>query len=146
MAGNPLIAQGTLNRIIASVVIPTYSQLNVTAPYLGRGGISLALQGKASTQIPTMTGAVQSPEPYQSVMLTLNLLKTQNLAALWKAQQELLALIGAVNVIPDANTLPQYNLFNCAIDTVRDLSFAGEEAGYVVQVSGYYLINSSLWV
>jgi hypothetical protein len=145
MASNPLIAQGTLNRLRASVVWASNASLNVTAPYLGREGIRLALEGETTTFINTMTGAVTSPEPYQVVNLTINLLKTQGLASVYKAQMELTALIGDGTVYPDASTLPTYSLINCAIQSVRELSFAGEDAGWVVVVKGYYLINSSLW-
>lgn len=145
MASNPLIAQGTLNRLRASVVWASNSSLNVTAPYLGREGIRLALEGETTTFINTMTGAVTSPEPYQVVNLTISLLKTQGLAAVYKAQMELAALIGDGTVYPDASTLPTYSLINCAIQSVRELSFSGEDAGWVVAVKGYYLVNSSLW-
>ena len=42
-------------------------------------------------------------------------------------------------------TLPIYTFNNCAIQNVRELNFAGEDAGYVATVNGYYQINSSLW-
>ena len=145
MASNPLIAQGTLNRLRASVVWASNASLNVTAPYLGREGIRLALEGETTTFINTMTGAVTSPEPYQVVNLTINLLKTQGLAAVYKGQMELSALIGDGTVYPDASTLPVYSIINCAIQSVRELSFAGEDAGWAVSIKGYYLVNSALW-
>lgn len=46
MATNPLIPQGTLNRVRASVVWPSFPNLNVTASYLGRMGIRLSLDGE----------------------------------------------------------------------------------------------------
>lgn len=145
MASNPLIDQGTLNRLRASVVWANNPSLNVTAPYLGREGIRLALEGETTTFINTMTGAVTSPEPYQVINLTINLLKTQTLASVYKTQMELSALIGDGTVYPDARTLPVYSIINCAIQSVRELSFAGEDAGWAVAVKGYYLVNSSLW-
>lgn len=145
MASNPLIDQGTLNRLIASVVWDNNPGLNVTAPYLGKEGIRLALEGETTTFINTMTGAVTSPEPYQTTSLTINLLKTQNLAAVYKAQMELLATIGQCTIYPDATTLPTYSLINCAIQSVRELNFSGEDAGWVVNIKGYYLCNSALW-
>lgn len=143
--GNPLIDQGTLNRIRGSVQVPSFPQLNVTAPYLGKGGISLALQGEATEYIDTLTGAVTSPNVYQRVAVTINLLKTQNLAALYKAQMELLSLIGTLTVIPDASTLPNYTLQNGSIGNVRDMTFNGDDAGFVVTLGGFYIINNSLF-
>jgi hypothetical protein len=145
MASNPLIDQGTLNRLISSVVVDSDPGLNVTPPYLGKEGVSIALEGETTTFINTMTGAVTSPEPYQVVSVTINLLRTQNLAAVYKAQMELLATIGGITVYPDTTTLPTYSFINCAIQSVRELKINGEDAGWVVNIKGYYLINSSLW-
>ena len=86
---NPLVAQGTLNRILGSVVWPSFSALNVTSSFLGKQGIRLALEGESTLFIPTMTGAVTSPEPYMMIGLTINLLKTQSLAAQYKSQLKL---------------------------------------------------------
>jgi hypothetical protein len=145
MAANPLIAQGTLNRLRGSVVVAGFPQLNVTAPYLGKEGISLALGGESTTYLDTMTGAVTSPEPKMMVNCVVHLLKTQPLAALYKAQMELLSLIGDITVIPDAATLGNYQIINCAIAAVSELRFSGEDAGFGVTLKGYYLINAALW-
>lgn len=142
---NPLIVQGTLNRLRGSVVWNDFPQLNITAPFLGKEGIRLALEGESTVFLGTMTGAVTSPEPYMMVSLVLNLLKTQNLSDLYKKQMELLATIGDCTVRPDAATLSPYNLINMAIEGVRELSFNGEDAGYAVTCKGYYPVNSSLW-
>lgn len=145
MASNPLIAQGTLNRLLGSAVVTDTPALNVTASYLGKEGISLRLEGKASIPIPTMTGTVQSPEPYMMVTLTIALLKTQGLAAQFKAAMESNAVIGDMVITPDASTLPVYQLTNCAITEVGELKFNGSTADYGVVIEGYYLINDNLW-
>jgi hypothetical protein len=142
---NPNILQGTLSRLRGSVVWSTNPSLNVTAPFLGKGGISLSLEGESTLFIPTMTGAVTSPEPYQMISLTMNLLKTQSLAAQYKQQMETLALLGDGTVRPDSSTLPVYQIVNCAIESVRELNFSGEDAGFIVTCKGYYLVNASLW-
>ena len=92
-----------------------------------------------------MSGTVTSPEPYQPATLTINLLRTQGLAAQWEAQRQALSVIGEVTVTPDASTLPNYLVINSSIQTVENLAFAGEDAGYVVRVQGYILINNDLW-
>jgi len=145
MAGNPQVVQGTLNRLRGSVVIPNHPELNVTAPYLGRGGISMAFEGETTTALPTMTGTVQSPLPYQMVTVTIALLKTQSLSSQWEAQRQTLSTIGDVTITTDTTSLGNYTLNNCAIDNVRELNFSGDDAGYTVTVKGYYQINSSLW-
>lgn len=145
MANNPLISQGTLNRIRANVLFPSFPQLNVTASFLGKAGITMALEGDTTTFINTLTGAVTSPDPYQTVNTTINLLKTQSLASLYKAQMETSALVGDIIVRPDSSILPDYSFTNCAIQSLRELNFNGEDAGFVIVVHGYYIINNSLW-
>lgn len=145
MASNPLIAQGTLNRLRGNVVITNSPELNVTASFLDQAGISLALEGETTVQIPTLTGIVQSPEPYQMISVTIALLKTQSLSNLWKQRMELNSNIGPIVVTPDASSLGNYNADNCSIQSVSPLTFAGRDAGWVVTVKGIYYVNNSLW-
>ncbi|MEJ0017535.1 MAG: hypothetical protein WDN25_13410 [Acetobacteraceae bacterium] len=142
---NPLIAQGTLNRLRGSVTWNAFPELNVTAPYLGRQGIRLSLDGESTVFLETMSGAVTSPEPYMMATLTLNLLKTQALANAYKARLETLATIGDGTIRPDSATLSPYELVNCAIESVREQDFSGADAGFAVTLKGYYLVNASLW-
>jgi hypothetical protein len=149
MAGNPLVSQGTLNRVSASVSWASFPNLNVTSSFLNRDGISLSLDGDATRYLPAMTGAVTSPEPYQMATLTINLLKTQFLAPLYKAQMEDSTLLGNVTVRPDvpvgSGGLPPYDLVNMAIESVREQRYSGEDAGWTVVCRGYYILNNSLF-
>lgn len=142
---NPQVPQGTINRLRGSVVITDFPQLNVTAPYLGRAGIVMRFEGPVTARIPTLTGAVNSPEPYQEVSISINLLKTQGLAAQYKNQIELNSVLGDVTVIPDTSTLPSYQLVNCSIESVADLNFAGENPDFPLVIKGFYQINGSLF-
>ena len=145
MATNPTIPQGVLNRIRGSIVIDDFPELNVTAPYLGREGISLNFEGETTTRISTMTGVVTSPEPYQPVVVEVALLKTQALAQAYEQQRQTLSTIGNLTVRTDAATLGPYPLINCSIQNVRQIKINGESADYVVTLTGYLPINSSLW-
>ena len=145
MAGNPLVNLGTLNRLLGSVVWTSNPSLNVTASYLGKEGIRLALEGESTVFLPTMVGAVTSQEPYLMIGLTLHLLKTQPLANAYKAAMETNAQIGDGTVRPDSKALSPYEIVNCAIQSVRELNFSGDDAGYAVTLRGYYWINSGLW-
>lgn len=142
---NPLVEQGTLSKIIGSIVVPNFPSLNITAPFLGKSGIGLTLEGETVTMIPTLTGTATSPEPYQMCSVTAELLKTQNLSDLYKKQIELLALIGDITVRPDSKTLSPYPILNCGINSVAPLTFNGENAGFLITIKGYYNINSSLY-
>lgn len=146
---NPNVQQGTLNRLKASVVWRDFPELNVTPAFLGKEMIRLNFEGKITTFIPTTTGAVTSPEPYQKITLTIHLLKTQILAPLYKDQLEFSSLLGDGTVWPDVQTgqgLPNYQINNCAIEDVRELAFDGVDAGWAVVIGGYYTVNSALWL
>lgn len=144
---NPLINQGQLNRIRGSVTWASNGSLNVTAPYLTKAGIRLALQGESTNFIPTMTGMVTSQEVYMPIECTINLVKTQSLANAYKTQMETLATIGDGTVRPDLTSggIGSYQIINCAIKSVRELDFSGQDAGFVVLIGGYYLVNSALF-
>lgn len=143
--GNPLISQGSLNRLRGSIVFTSASELNITAPFLGKEGIRLALEGESTVMLPQMTGVVTSPEPYLMASISINLIKTQSLAALFKARMELNSLLGDLTVRPDAAALGVYQFSNCAIQSTPDLNFAGDDAAYRTIIKGTYYINSSLW-
>jgi|SRR5580765_1836084 len=145
MAGNPLIDQGTLNRLIASVVIPELPQLNITPPFLGKEAIRLALQGDATDYIDTQTGGVTSPSPYMRAAVTVHLLKTQILSGLYKVQMEADSRIGDITVRPDTKAFPVWQFFNCSIQNVSEINMDGLDPGYRITLAGYYIINNNLW-
>lgn len=142
---NPLIDQGSLNRLRASVLWNDLPILNVTAPFLGPEGISLTLEGEATGVLPSLTGVVTSPEPYQLVTFMVHLLKTQALADAYKRQQEANTVLGNCTVRPDSKALSPYLFYNCSIVNVGDLLFNGTNPGYGVSLKGYYVINNDLW-
>jgi hypothetical protein len=142
---NPQVAQGTLNRLRSSLVIPNFPSLNATASYLGRAGVSLGFEGNTTLFINTLTGAVTSPEPYLKASISIQLLKTQALSGLYKAQMESDSRLGQITVKSDATTLPDYVITNCAIETLRELSMNGEDPHFMITIGGYYMINNNLW-
>jgi hypothetical protein len=142
---NPMIPQGTLNRLRGSVNFANLPALNVTAPYLVKDGIAISLDGDATTVLPTMTGVVTSPEPYMLATVTINVLKTNGLAASFKAQMEDTTIVGDMVVTPDTSSLPTYSITNSSIESVREMKFNGEDAGWTITLKGAYLINNSLW-
>lgn len=142
---NPLVAQGSLNRIRGSITIPSFPELNVTAPFLGKEGIRITFQGAATVYYDTMTGAVTSPEPFQRVDVIVNLLKTQGLANLYMAQMQLNSALGDVTIRSDSSALAVYQIVNSSIMTVPSLDFSGDNPLFAVTLGGYWLTNSSLF-
>jgi hypothetical protein len=146
---NPQLPVGGLNLLSASFTCNTFPQLNIGASNLTKAGIRLAPEGAATGRIPVMVGVVNSPQPYQMVTVTLNLLKTQIIAAVYKAQFESNTVIGNCTVRPDIPIaefgLTPYMLSNCALMNVSELDFSGSSADYAVQISATYFINASLF-
>jgi hypothetical protein len=142
---NPLVNQGTLNRLRASVLFPSFPELNVTSPFLGDEGITISFEGESTVYINTMTGAVTSPEPYLLFTMRIALLKTQPLSSAYKAQMEADARLGDCTVRPDAATLSPYQLTNTSIANVEGMMFNGKQAIYPVTIKGYYIINNDLF-
>lgn len=149
MALNPLISQGVLNRLVASISFNANPGLNITPSYLGREAIRLALEGAATGRIPTMTGVTLSPEPYQVITCTAHLLKTQPLAAIWQTVHRTNTIVGPFTVYPDVQAdqggIGPYPIRNGMFMGLRELNFNGEDAGWVLTLSGYYVINNNLW-
>ena len=145
MALQYLVGQGTLNRLRGSVVFAFNPELNVTAPFLGKEAIGLAFEGPTGQIIGTLTGGVTSPEPYQMATVTMHILRTQFLAEIYKTVIEVSSNVGPVNVIPDTDTLGNYQLENCIIESVEPMQFDGNQAGMVVRIRGIYYINAALY-
>lgn len=145
MASNPLIDQGVLNRLRASLTFAGAPALNVSASYLGKDGISIALEGPTTLAIDTQTGVVQSPEPFVKVRIQAHLLRTQALASAYKAQIESNCVVGNLTVRGDSSTLPDYTFVNCAITSSPSLSFNGTSPDFLVEMTGIYYVNNQLW-
>ncbi len=142
---NPLVSQGVLNRLRASVVWGSYPSLNVTSSYLAKGGIKLNFQGESTKYLETMTGATVSPNVKLMFEAQINLIKAQSLADQYKKQMEYQSVLGDGMIRPDAQTLSPFQIVNCSIQNVRELDFSGETELYTVTIMGYYLINSFLF-
>jgi hypothetical protein len=142
---NPQIQQGTLNRLLASVVYADYAQLNVTSGYLAKEAISVAFDGDTSQLIGTLTGAVTSPEPYIYGTVTMHLLRTQALGNAYKTQIETNTTMGSVTVYPDTQVLSPFQLNNCVLQNIQEATFDGNQAGLIIRLRGVYSINSNLF-
>lgn len=144
---NPNIPQGTLTRLRAGLLWNDIPNLNVTPAFLGKAGIEIGFEGNFTTQIETMTGIVQSAEPFVQVSVTINLLRTQALAAAYMAQANLNTVFGDCTVRPDVGpgALQPFPLYNMAWQSLRALSLAGQDPGFVIAMHGYMNINSGLW-
>lgn len=142
---SPLNPLGTLNRLRGSVTFPLFPQLNITAPFLGDEGINMTPGGDTADVIGTMTGTVQSPAPYQMYTVEVQLLKSQSFSDIFKRKIETDTDVGTFVVRPDAPTLSNYTIQNGVIINAGPGRLNGRDVGYRVTLSGFYLINASLY-
>jgi hypothetical protein len=146
---NPIIPQGTLNRLAISLQFVSHPNLNITASYLGKEMASMTFSGVATTPLDTATGVVYSPEPYQRVTVMAHLVKSMALSQAWKTQLELNSLVGDLVVYPDVlqsqGGLNPYQISNTAIENVNPIRLDGLDATWTISFSGVYYVNSVLW-
>lgn len=140
-----IVPQGFINRLLATIS-PTQGDvaaLKVTSGFLGMDAIRMAFDDTASDLLPTMTGMVTSPRPYQGVTLTISLVKTTSLAAAYMQQFLDNTYIGDITVTPDSAQLGVFYLYNMVLETVRELLFNGTEPVIVVTMRGYRYVNDN---
>ena len=145
MASNPLIAQGTLNRVRCSIVVPSYPSLSITSPYMGSSFASLDFSGPFSMLIPTGTGAVNSPEPYVEGTISVGLLRTQSLALSWLTQAQTLSDLGAVTIHSDTAAFPAATIYTTVIQELNPGAFDGRDPVVRLVLRGIYYANNDLW-
>ena len=149
-----IIQQGTINRLYATVMPgdSTISQLKVISGFLGADAIRLAFDDTATDLLPTMTGMVTSPRPYQGVTLTIAIVKTTTCAAAYMARFLDNTYVGQVTVTSDApaqgagisaSGLGIFVLYNMTLETVREMLFNGSEPIVAVTMRGYRYVNDN---
>lgn len=139
------LSLGFLNRLRASVSVPSYSALNVTPAYLGDEGIRFTPEGNAAELLDQLAGRVVSANPYLAVTIELPLLRTMSAAAAWYNQMLTNAAIGSVQITPDSTTMPVIYVQNCVIRTPGAQGLNGRGPVMPVSVAGTMIINSALW-
>jgi len=142
---NPLTPQGGINRLIASLTFANNPALNITPDFLGTEAIAFNPSGPVTTKLGTLTGAVDSPEPYMLVGLGVHLVRSQPLANSYKNLIQTNASLGDGVLRPDVTTMDPYDLFDCSVTDVRPFSMTGRDAGFMITITGVWYINNSLW-
>jgi hypothetical protein len=145
MATNPNLIPSNLNRIRGTVLVPGNATLNITAPYLGKEGITISPQSAVVTQMQGMTTVVNSEEPYQIVQVTAAVMKSLALSAAYIEQIKNSPTLGTVTVTPDTTVLAPFTLYNVAIINWGQMSMAGVQPDFVVTFQGLLPISNDLW-
>lgn len=142
---NPLVQQGTLNRLRSTVTLPSHSSLNITPSYMGPQFVTVAFDGNFDNLIETATGGVSSPEPYVMATVTVSILRTQGLSASWVAQSQSLSNLGDVSIFPDTTAYPEIDLKECVLQHIDPGAFDGKDPVVRLTIRGIYYINNDLW-
>lgn len=141
----PIVPQGTLNRVRASVVVTNTPSLNITSSYMGQSFVSVSFQGDFAQLIGTGTGGVTSPEPYVMATVTVSILRTQSLGNAWFSQTQANSAIGPITVYSDTSAFQAIPLDNCVIRGFDPGAFDGKDPVSRLTLEGIFYINSSLW-
>lgn len=145
MANNPIVAQGTLNRVRCSIIVPNYTSLNITAPYMGKSFATIDFEGNFDEQIETATGAVTSPEPYVMATITVGILRTQSLASSWLTQAQTTSDLGEIVINSDTAAFPSITLSAAVIRSLEPGAYDGMDPVSRLTLRGVFYINNDLW-
>lgn len=142
---NPLISQGTLNRIRCSIIIPDFSSLNITSAYMGKNFATITFGGDFTTQIETATGVVNSPEPYVMTTVSVGILRTQSLASAWFSQLQDSTILGTVTIHSDTSAFPAISLVETSATGFNPGAYDGADPVSALTLRGVFYTNNSLW-
>jgi hypothetical protein len=143
--GGSQVQQGMLNRLITSVVVTSYPQLTVTAPYLAPGMTEIDFDEDGVDQLPTAVGIVNSPAPYVMATIMLNLNRAQPVAAAYIAQWQANAVLGSVTIYSDSTVFPAISLSNCSLMRPTPGPYTGKDITVKCTIKGVYYVNAALW-
>ena len=135
---NPLLNPGNLNRVRGSIVVPGNADLNITAAYLGKEGISIAPEGDVTTTLPLLVSTAISEEPYQIVTVTANIVKSLALSATYINQIITNPSVGNIIVTLDSSVLPTFTINNASIANWQQIMANGTQADFPITFKGNF--------
>lgn len=145
MAINQSIDLGTINRIRGSIVLPSNTNLNITAKCINQEGIVVEPMSGGGDLLEQMSGAVVSLKPYVLVRVTFGVLRTLSIGTLWYKQWLSNSAIGDLNITPVTSVAPEHYITNAVITGVGRIGENGATADLPITLTGSMIINSELW-
>lgn len=139
------VNQGTINRLRATISFTDHPELNITPAFMGKDMITITPQGDITHIIPTATGIVTSPEPYQVFEFSAHVLRTNALGDRFKKQWEKISTLGNAVIRSDSSVFSDYQVTNVSIKSVDAIKQNGEDAGVVIHFTGAYQVNGDLY-
>lgn len=141
----PALARGVLNRIRANIVFPDFPAMNIAPENMGRSMVRVAFEGQLVTQIPTGTGAVNSPEPFVFVTITVGMLRTQPIAAAWLNQIMTNSSVQNITAHPDTSAFPPIALQDVVVSHIDPGPYDGTNPEVPIIFRGLLPVNNDLW-
>ena len=142
---NPVLSQGTLNRVRGSIIIASFPSLNITPAFMGKNFITVDFDEDYTDQIETATGVVNSPEPYIMATVTVGVLRTLPLALAWREQAKATSILGHISVHSDTTAFPVYHFRSVVIKKFDPGAYDGKDPVSRLTLRGVYDINNDLW-
>ena len=137
---------GSLNRLLVELIVTNNPALSIQRYAMGRSNLDINKLDPANIRIDANTGSVNSPQPYQKMQLTINILKTTGGAAqAWEEQVQKSALVGDVVAYTDSAIYGPFTLRNCSVDNIQPGMMDGNTATVVLTLTGDYVINNDQW-
>lgn len=145
MATNPMVSQGTLNRVRASVIVPAYTNLNINSSHMSTKLLTGAPDEDFTEQPETATGIVNAPNPYVRYTVTVGILRTQALAYAWLQQAEATTAIGRIVIHSDTSAFPQIRIHNASIIKIDPGAYDGRDPIVDLVLRGIKYVNNDMW-
>ena len=145
MATNPLVAQGFLNRVKASLTVTDTPALNISASYLAKEMLSIRTTGPATDIIQTATGTVLSANVYMPIEVVVHTLRTQGLGESWRQRFLSDTSLGEIVATTDSTVFGDFTILNAALTNFQEMTVNGTQAGFILLLSGYWVVNNDMW-
>jgi hypothetical protein len=139
------VDQGTLNNLRGNLTFESFPELNITASFLTKAGISVRRTGPVVTRAEALTGDTTIPEPYQRVEVTCALNRATSLASDYETRIRLTGLMGNATLKSDSTAFPAMSFINMSISNVGDIALNNGSIDYGVVFEGTYYINEGLF-
>lgn len=144
MALTPVVFPN-INRLLSHINCIDRAYMNVGPTDLTEEGIIYNPEENAVLPLKGMTGIVNSPNPYWTVRVTVNIIKSSPAVTTWLDAVNTKAVIGKVILYSDSDSMKSIEINNCAIQKIGTVNFNGTTLGVPFEIVGSQIINQNIW-
>lgn len=136
---------GVINRLRASITLPSFPALNVTANMLSETGIRISPDRGGGELLGQMSGAVVSLNPYTTCRVSFEVLRTLSVGTNWYSQWLSNSAVLDLHITPVTSVAPSHYIRNAVISHVGDIDENGTTATMPIVLTGTLILNTALW-